>query len=65
MSYKIYNNIPQQLKNEISLFVTTWMGLDSIILNEIDRNRQVLYDYTYTESKNQNKWINVTDRNRE
>ena len=55
MSYKIYNNIPQQLKNEISLFVTTWMGLDSIILNEIDRNRQVLYDYTYKESKNQNK----------
>ena len=33
-------------KNEILLFVTTWMGLEGIMLSEI-RQRQILYEITY------------------
>ena len=33
-------------KNEILPFVTTWMGLEGIMLSEI-RQRQILYEITY------------------
>ena len=29
------------------LFVTTWLDLEGIILNEIDRERQIPHDLTY------------------
>ena len=35
------------IKNEIMLFVTTWFDLEGIILNEIDRERQIPHDLTY------------------
>ena len=35
-------------KKEILPFVTTWMDLGGIMLNEMsDRERQILYDFTY------------------
>ena len=34
------------IKNEILPFVTTWMGLEGIMLSEI-RQRQILYEITY------------------
>ena len=34
-------------KNEILPFATTWMDLESIMLSEIDRERHILYDFTY------------------
>ena len=33
-------------KNEILPFVTTWIGLEGIMLSEI-RQRQILYEITY------------------
>ena len=33
--------------NEIIPFATTWMNLENIILSEV-RQRQILYDITYT-----------------
>ena len=34
-------------KNEILPFTATWMDLENIILSD-DRERQILYDITYT-----------------
>ena len=43
-------------KNKILHFATTWMNFGDIMLNEMSEERQILYDFTYVESKNkQNK----------
>ena len=34
-------------KNEILPFAATWMDLEGIMLGEIVRERQILYDITY------------------
>jgi len=34
-------------KNEILTFVTTWMNLESIILSEKVRERQIVYGFIY------------------
>ena len=41
-------------RREILLFVTTWVDLKGILLNEIksDRQKQILYDLTHVEFKN-------------
>ena len=38
---------PAIKNNEILPFVTTWMDLEGIMLSEIDRKRQILYDFTH------------------
>ena len=44
----MYNGILlSHKKNEILSFAATWMGLDNIIISEIGRERQILYDITY------------------
>ena len=46
---EIHNGILFSHKKEILPFVTTLMGLESIMLYEIsDGERQILYDITYT-----------------
>ena len=34
-------------KNAILPFVITWMDLEDIMLNKSDREKQILYDFTY------------------
>ena len=56
---EIYNGILFSLKKkEILPFVTTLMGLESIVLYEIsDGEGQILYDVTYTwNQKKLNSW---------
>lgn len=51
-------NVIQPLKkNEISPFVTKWMDLEVIMLNEISHTkRQILHDFIYTwNQKNKTK----------
>ena len=49
-------------KNEILLFMTTWMDLESIMLNKItQRNTNTAWFQLYVESGKQNKWINKTN----
>ena len=45
-------------KDEILPFVTTWMGLEGIMLSEISQTEK--YKYLYVGSKKQNKWTNIT-----
>ena len=43
----IYNGILVSHKeNEILPFVTAWMDLEGIMLSEIDRERQIPYNFT-------------------
>ena len=41
--------------NETLPFGTAWMNLENIMLSEKDRERQMPPDFTYVESKEQNK----------
>ena len=43
----IYNGILLGYKSEILLFTTTWMHLEGILLCEIGRERQRLFDITF------------------
>ena len=44
-----YNGILAIKTNEILPFATTWMDLEGIMFSEMsDRERQILYDFTYT-----------------
>ena len=48
-------------------FAVTWMDLEDIMLNDISRTekeRQVLYDITYLESKQYNKLMSITNRSK-
>ena len=58
-------------KNEILPFVTTWMELQGIMLNEVslDRERQILYSFTYmwnlenkTNKQNGNRLIDTENK---
>ena len=43
----IYSGILLGYKKEILLFTTTWMHLEGILLCEIGRERQRLFDITF------------------
>ena len=50
-------------KNEILPFAATWMDLEGIMLSEMSvRERQILYDHLWVESKKYNKLLNVTKK---
>ena len=45
-------------------FVTTWMDLEGIMLNKLDREKQIPNDFTYMWNLNkQNKQISKTETN--
>ena len=54
----VYNGLflAHKKKNELLPFTTAWMGLEGIMLRELDRKRQIPYDFTYMWNlKNKNK----------
>lgn len=49
-------NITQSLKkNEILLLATTWMGIEGIILSEVNSDKDKYHMISYVESKKINK----------
>ena len=50
-------------KNEILTFTTKWMDLEGIMLSEMsERERQILYDITYTWNLKYSKLMNITKK---
>ena len=50
-------------RKEILTQATTWMDLEGIDKwNKSDRERQILYDINYVESKKYNKLVNITKK---
>ena len=47
-------------KNEILQFVTTWVGLEDIMLNDISQTDKAntTWFHLYVKSEKQNKWTN-------
>ena len=51
------------IKNDILPFATTWMDLESIMLNEISQTETSSVSYhLYVESKKYNKLVNMTKK---
>lgn len=34
-------------KNDISIYVTTWMDLENMLSEKLDTERQIIYDFSY------------------
>ena len=48
-------------KNETLSFATAWVDLEGIMLSEIGRERQILYEITYMKDL-KNKLVNITKK---
>ena len=59
--YIINGKLFCQKKNEILPFATIWMDLKVILQSEIREINTVSF-YLYVESKKQNKWANITEK---
>ena len=58
-------NTTQPFKRMSFCHLQQWINLDGIMLSEVksDRERQILYDMAYLESKKYNKLANIAFKN--